>query len=88
MAVEDYTEPILPCPGASNYERYARTRELLALQPDPADAAHRDELLFTTVHQSSELWLKLSWHEVEEATRLLGGGENRLTQRAIDEERR
>ena len=32
---------------------------------------HRDELLFQTVHQSSELWLKLAWNEVEEAGRLI-----------------
>jgi tryptophan 2,3-dioxygenase len=72
---EDLSEPILSGPGASDYERYLRTDELLALQPDPASAAHRDELLFTTVHQSSELWLKLAWNEVEEATRLLGKGQ-------------
>ena len=30
---------------------------------------HRDELLFQTVHQSSELWLKLAWNDVEAATR-------------------
>ena len=71
MAVEDYTEPILPGQGSSDYERYLRTDELLALQPAPEDWAHRDELLFTTVHQSSELWLKLAWNEVEEAARLV-----------------
>ena len=71
MAVEDYSEPVLPGAGASDYERYLRTDELLSLQPEPEKAVHRDELLFTTVHQSSELWLKLAWHEVEEATRLL-----------------
>jgi tryptophan 2,3-dioxygenase len=75
MAVEDYSEPVLPGLGASDYERYLRTDELLALQPEAATWAHRDELLFTTVHQSSELWLKLAWNEVEEATRLLDGGE-------------
>lgn len=32
---------------------------------------HRDELLFQTVHQSSELWLKHAWSEVEESTRLV-----------------
>jgi tryptophan 2,3-dioxygenase len=32
---------------------------------------HRDELLFQTVHQSSELWLKHAWVEAEEATRLV-----------------
>jgi tryptophan 2,3-dioxygenase len=72
---EDFSEPVLSGPGASDYERYLRTDELLALQPDAASWAHRDELLFTTVHQSSELWLKLAWNEVEEATRLLQGGE-------------
>jgi hypothetical protein len=25
VAVEDYTEPVLPGPGASDYERYLRT---------------------------------------------------------------
>jgi tryptophan 2,3-dioxygenase len=75
VAVEDYTEPILPGQGGSDYERYLRTDELLTLQPTPEDWAHRDELLFTTVHQSSELWLKLAWHEVEEATRLVEGAD-------------
>jgi tryptophan 2,3-dioxygenase len=71
---EDFP-PILPGQGDSDYERYLRTDELLDLQPKPDSWAHRDELLFTTVHQSSELWLKLAWNEVEEATRLLEGRE-------------
>ena len=37
----------------------------------PDEWVHRDELLFQTVHQSSELWLKHAWMEVEEATRLI-----------------
>jgi tryptophan 2,3-dioxygenase len=69
--VEDYTEPVLPGPGASDYERYLRTDELLSLQKSEGQQAHRDELLFQTVHQSSELWLKLAWNEAEEAVRLL-----------------
>jgi tryptophan 2,3-dioxygenase len=69
--VEDFTEPVLSGTGESDYERYLRTDELLSLQKTPAEQAHRDELLFQTVHQSSELWLKLAWHEAEEATRLL-----------------
>jgi tryptophan 2,3-dioxygenase len=68
---EDYDKPILPGPGASDYERYLRTDELLELQKSPAEQVHRDELLFQTVHQSSELWLKLAWTEAEEATRLV-----------------
>jgi tryptophan 2,3-dioxygenase len=64
-------EPILPGPGASDYERYLRTDELLSLQKTPEEQVHRDELLFQTVHQSSELWLKLAVAEVEEATTLV-----------------
>ncbi|MGO9958993.1 MAG: tryptophan 2,3-dioxygenase family protein [Solirubrobacteraceae bacterium] len=65
--------PILPGRGASDYERYLRTDELLALQKPPEQCVHRDELLFQTVHQASELWLKLALSEVSEATRLLDG---------------
>jgi tryptophan 2,3-dioxygenase len=68
---EDYSEPILAGAGASDYERYLRTDELLSLQKTPEEQAHRDELLFQTVHQSSELWLKLASGELEEAGRLL-----------------
>ena len=64
-------EPVLPGPGASDYERYLRTDELLALQKGPEERVHRDELLFQTVHQSSELWLKLAVAEVREATALV-----------------
>jgi tryptophan 2,3-dioxygenase len=86
--VEDYSQPILPGPGESDYERYLRTDELLSLQKTPDEWAHRDELLFQTVHQSSELWLKLAWTEVEEATRLLEEGELpaaiRLLRRSVE----
>jgi tryptophan 2,3-dioxygenase len=71
----DEFAPILPGPGGSDYERYLRTDELLALQKLPKERAHHDELLFQTVHQSSELWLKLAWNEVEAATEHLGRGE-------------
>jgi tryptophan 2,3-dioxygenase len=84
---EDF-EPILAGRGGSDYERYLRTDELLELQKTPEEAAHHDELLFQTVHQSSELWLKLGWSELEEATRLVRGrdlaGALRLLRRAND----
>ena len=64
-------EPILPGPGATDYERYLRTDELLALQKGPDEVTHRDEHLFQTVHQSSELWLKLACIELEAAAGLL-----------------
>jgi len=70
-ADQDEYAPILDGPGGSDYERYLRTDELLALQKGPDEWVHRDELLFQTVHQSSELWLKHAWVEVEEATRLV-----------------
>jgi tryptophan 2,3-dioxygenase len=74
---EDFSEPILPGKGTSDYERYLRTDELLALQKTPEEMAHRDELLFQTVHQSSELWLKLACFEVDTATSYLGDREIR-----------
>ena len=64
---EDFSEPILPGAGASDYERYLRTDDLLSLQKSPGEQTHPDELLFQTVHQSSELWLKLATSEVERA---------------------
>jgi tryptophan 2,3-dioxygenase len=71
---DDEFAPILPGKGASDYERYLRTDELLALQKRPEEQAHRDELLFQTVHQSSELWLQLAAAEVEAATATLAEG--------------
>jgi tryptophan 2,3-dioxygenase len=71
----DEFAPILSGAGASDYERYLRTDELLALQKPPEERAHRDELLFQTVHQSSELWLKLAAEEMEVATGHLRRGE-------------
>ena len=65
---EDFSEPILAGAAASDYERYLNTDELLALQKTADEWVHRDELLFQTVHQSSELWLKLAWNDVEGAT--------------------
>src|SRR6059058_3094003 len=68
---QDEFAPILAGAGGSDYERYLRTDELLGLQKGPDEWVHRDELLFQTVHQSSELWLEHACAEVEEATRLI-----------------
>ncbi len=72
---EDFSEPILPGSAPSDYERYLNTEELLSLQKKPEERVHRDELLFQTVHQSSELWLQLAWSEIEGATELVQDGE-------------
>ncbi len=80
--------PVLPGEGGSDYERYLRTDALLALQKGPLEWVHRDELLFQTVHQSSELWLKLATTELAEATSLVAcgelGGALRLLRRSTD----
>jgi tryptophan 2,3-dioxygenase len=47
------------------YRSYLALPELLALQR-PLSGAH-DELLFITIHQSSELWMKLIIHELDAA---------------------
>ena len=80
-------DPILPGPGATDYERYLRTDELLALQKSPEQMAHRDELLFQTIHQSSELWMKLACFELDTALKHLEAGNatqaTRLVRRAV-----
>ncbi|MDQ2891509.1 MAG: tryptophan 2,3-dioxygenase family protein [Pseudomonadota bacterium] len=49
------------------YRSYLRLPELLAVQ-SPRSGVH-DELLFVTIHQASELWMKLCLHELGEARR-------------------
>ena len=87
MSDEDFSAPVLPGRGATDYERYLRTDELLSLQKRPEERVHHDELLFQTVHQSSELWLKLGTTEVDEAAAHLERGEVapaiRLLRRAV-----
>ena len=83
----DELAPVLSGPGGSDYERYLRTDELLSLQKPPEEMAHRDELLFQTVHQSSELWLKHACFELDEAAaRTQAGAPSpaaRLVRRAV-----
>jgi tryptophan 2,3-dioxygenase len=52
--------------GEMSYGDYLRLDALLAAQ-HPISASH-DELLFITIHQASELWLKLALHELRAAT--------------------
>lgn len=66
--MSNLNDPVLPGTAASDYARYLRTDELLSLQKLPAEMLHRDELLFQTIHQTAELWLKLACFEVDAAT--------------------
>lgn len=77
------TDQILEGAGASDYERYIRTEELLSLQKGPDEWLHRDELLFTVVHQSSELWLKLATSEIAQITQYLNEGQIRPALRLL-----
>ncbi|MBV9145840.1 MAG: tryptophan 2,3-dioxygenase [Acidobacteria bacterium] len=71
----EMTEPVLPGTGATDYERYLRTDELLALQKPPEQRSHPDELMFQLVHQASELLLKGSANELERARSSIAEGD-------------
>ncbi len=81
--LEDELGPILPGPGASDYERYIRTDDLLSLQKTADECAHHDELLFQITHQSSELWLKLASTEIDTATAQVGQDDLRAAIRSL-----
>jgi tryptophan 2,3-dioxygenase len=85
--MSEMNTPVLPGRGASDYERYLRTDELLELQKTADERVHHDELLFQTVHQASELWLKLACTEVDEAAAAVQRGTPapaiRLLRRAV-----
>ncbi len=72
---QNLLKPILPGKGASDYERYLRTDDLLALQKRPEELAHPDELTFQVVHQSSELLMKAAAFELERARELIAAGD-------------
>ncbi|WP_246212997.1 tryptophan 2,3-dioxygenase family protein [Streptomyces abyssomicinicus] len=74
MAAKDYSVAVLDGEGTNDYARYMRTDTLLSLQRRPEDMIHRDEMLFQIVHQTTELWLKHSCYEAEEARRLIDAG--------------
>jgi tryptophan 2,3-dioxygenase len=84
--MSERSRPILPGTAATDYERYLRTDELLALQKRDDEVVHRDEHLFQAVHQTSELWLKFACGEIEAATALVDNGHaaaaSRLVRRA------
>src|SRR5712692_151852 len=83
---EDLRKPILPGKGASDYERYLRTDELLALQKLPDELLHKDEITFIVVHQASELLLKGAAFELERGLAYIEQGDffnsTRLIRRA------
>jgi tryptophan 2,3-dioxygenase len=70
----EFQKPILEGKGATDYERYLRTDELLSLQTPADNLSHPDELTFQVVHQSSELLMKSAAWELERARMALSAG--------------
>lgn len=54
-----------------SYASYLDLDTLLSAQHPVSTPVHHDELLFIIAHQTSELWLKLTLHELEGATSAL-----------------
>jgi tryptophan 2,3-dioxygenase len=84
--MNDFRTPILPGKGATDYERYLRTDELLSLQKSPEELLHKDETTFIVVHQASELLMKGAAFELERALGYIEKGDffnsTRLIRRA------
>jgi tryptophan 2,3-dioxygenase len=60
-----------------SYGAYLHLDELLAAQHPVSRPVHHDELLFIVQHQTSELWLKLALHELQEVLRRLAADDLR-----------
>jgi tryptophan 2,3-dioxygenase len=70
--------------GETEYERYLRVSELLGLQKTADARAHPDELLFQSVHQVEELWMKVIVHELGEAVVHFDADRYNLAHQALD----
>jgi tryptophan 2,3-dioxygenase len=55
----------------TEYERYLRVPELLELQKPEEQRTHADELLFQTVHQVEELWMKAADDQIRRSVEAL-----------------
>jgi tryptophan 2,3-dioxygenase len=70
-------------PPLTDYEKYIRTEELLALQKSGDALSCHDELQFQIVHQVAELWMKLVEHEITFAGSELRNGAVPRAMRAL-----
>ncbi|HEX3353760.1 MAG TPA: tryptophan 2,3-dioxygenase family protein [Terriglobales bacterium] len=73
--MDDLRKPILPGKGATDYERYLRTDELLSLQKTAEQFSHPDEMTFQVVHQASELLMKGIIWDLERVRSLIAKGD-------------
>lgn len=53
------------------YNDYLKVPELLQLQQLLSQPPHHDEMLFIIIHQTYELWFKLTLHEIEKSMQLM-----------------
>lgn len=58
--------------GTSDYEKYIRTQELYKLQKTPDQWVNAEELLFQSVHQAMEIWLKVCIQHLEQVITWMG----------------
>jgi tryptophan 2,3-dioxygenase len=65
------------------YEEYLRTDDLLALQKPENERLHPDELTFQVVHQTFELWWKMTVQQLRTAAAALRSGDAYDAARAI-----
>src|SRR5438067_13404091 len=66
-----HTGPSLEGKADTDYERYVRVPELLALQKEKEQLAHPEERLFQTTHQAAELWLHQVDYEIDRAAEMI-----------------
>jgi tryptophan 2,3-dioxygenase len=62
-------------PPITEYEKYLRVPELLALQKPAEARTDPDELLFQAVHQVEELWMKVAADEIARLVPALDAGQ-------------
>lgn len=82
MAVDQSAPPAKPR-KQTVYEEYLRTDELLALQKPDEERLHADELTFQVVHQTFELWWKMTVQQMQTAAAALRAGQPTEAARAI-----
>ncbi|MFI5288362.1 MAG: tryptophan 2,3-dioxygenase family protein [Polyangia bacterium] len=75
-------------PPLTDYEKYIRTEELLALQKPREALSCHDEMQFQVVHQVAELWMKLCEHELMFATVRMREGDAPRALRALERVKR
>lgn len=68
-----HTGPVLEGRGRTDYERYIRTEELLALPKTPDQLINPEERLFQITHQTAELWLSQVDYEIGRVIRSIEG---------------